>query len=513
MIFFYMLFRDYVITSPSFQWVSLYLFIFELGGLGRLGEIVRNLGYKDEAVFLTNLSPLVSAEVRYLYEKESERLKQNVNCLPDCYILCGPIYDNANKLRIPNGTCENLTNLYSETWDINYTVPSQIHLVPPRHDDTVMPMSYIYTSYSMTAVAWFTIICLAIWTFVNRKHPVIKYAQPFFLYIILLGCFTGFSVNICLNLIWIRVADSEAYILRRDGIENGQLNLQGQNSWADTSCQSLSWLIVSSYALTFPVLMAKIWRLHQIVIATRGKGLKQVRKVSVSEIFSYIGIFLFFSYIILALWHIRSPLTYKIFVTVYDEFSNPVKSSGYCYFDNAGTPYFVILIFFVIAGLIVGSFVCFISRNDETQNNEVTYVALSMFNYLQVAVIGGMMIVILKDLSVYRYIVSVAAVFLAYGGIICLIFVPKILAVAFYDEEAMQFTISYDGKGITTNVNTTTARTQIVKQQHGGKMKGLKSDGVISDWRKSLKDVSSIHSFRDARKVSTEGMQLSMIRS
>ena len=37
----------------------------------------------------------------------------------------------------------------------------------------------------------------------------------------------------------------------------------------------------------------------------------------------------------------------------------------------------------------IGNFVCFVARNDESVNNEVTYISISMINFLEMMVVGG----------------------------------------------------------------------------------------------------------------------------
>jgi low affinity Fe/Cu permease len=79
-------------------------------------------------------------------------------------------------------------------------------------------------------------------------------------------------------------------------------------------------------------------------------------------------------------------MTYQIEVLVEDEYNNAIESFGYCAQANGsvGAYMFVILVFIVAFVIFVGNLVCFVSRNDESVNNEVTYITLAMINFLQV---------------------------------------------------------------------------------------------------------------------------------
>ena len=47
--------------------------------------------------------------------------------------------------------------------------------------------------------------------------------------------------------------------------------------------------------------------------------------------------------------------------------------------------------------LYTGNWVCFLARNDESANNEVAYISISLVNFLEMIVIGG-------DVFLYIYI-------------------------------------------------------------------------------------------------------------
>ena len=59
--------------------------------------------------------------------------------------------------------------------------------------------------------------------------------------------------------------------------------------------------------------------------------------------------------------------------------------------------------------------------------------------------------IILVEKPIPRFVVSVASVFLGFIGILGFIFLPKVLAIVFYDPESSQFTIHASGGGINSD--------------------------------------------------------------
>jgi hypothetical protein len=79
-------------------------------------------------------------------------------------------------------------------------------------------------------------------------------------------------------------------------------------------------------------------------------------------------------------------MTYRIAVFEEDIYGNPIKSYGYCYLpdNNTSAGLFILIVAFVILIIVIGNVICFISRNDETVNNETTFISFSLVNFLQV---------------------------------------------------------------------------------------------------------------------------------
>ena len=440
---------DYILTSPSYNWKSLYQFIFENAANGTLGGNARYDGFNVGGSFLTNLSPLVPPHVKMKYNDEISRMQRT-----SYLILCGPIYDTFNTLRIPKDHCPTVQEIYNETWTINYTSSALIDVPPPYHDDTTVPDTYIYATYALIILAYIVIIALFIWVRVmeNRENKIIKFAKPVFLYIILVGCMCGFSTNWLIALSSIKVSNQMAYDLRAEGIE--RIN----DYTVDSYCQCICWVFMTAYGLTFPVLIAKTWSLHRVVITAR-VNLVSAKKAggTLKDLLLWMGCYLLFIYVVLAVWQASYPVQYKIFVAEYDEFDNAIKSYGYCYASPEGIYFFALIVGTILLSLLAGGFVCYIARNDETVNSEVTYIALAIMNFLQAIVVVGFMIILLKSNTLKRYLVTITGIFLGFGGLLGLVFVPKIVAVVLCGEDEV---ITYD-KEIRSTSSTMVEHTNV----------------------------------------------------
>jgi len=273
----------------------------------------------------------------------------------------------------------------------------------------------------------------------HRNHPLLKISQPVFLLIILLGASIGLSSIISFVSMHISISSQQAYNIGKAGIESLS------SSSANAACQSLGWLLITGFGLTVPVLILKTWRLHKIIVKARLGGTRRRQHVKELDMFKAIGLFLLIAYVIMIAWTFTTPLYYVVEILHVDSWGNPVKSYGYCKLDGPEAQgFFVTLVMLVLVSIISGNFVCFIARNDESVNNEVTYISLSLFNFLEMLVLGGPVGVILIQHPQERFLVFAFVCFTCFEGCVLLMFVPKIIAVFFYDPESAQYTIKAD---------------------------------------------------------------------
>ena len=79
---------------------------------------------------------------------------------------------------------------------------------------------------------------------------------------------------------------------------------------ADINCQSGSWLTLTGFGLTIPVLVLKTWRLHRILVMARLGSKRRRMAMSEYDIFISIAAFLVVSHSILFAWQFTAPMKY-----------------------------------------------------------------------------------------------------------------------------------------------------------------------------------------------------------
>ena len=144
------------------------------------------------------------------------------------------------------------------------------YLMPdyPHHDPNYVPdalIGVVYGVYSVLAVA---ILYFGYWVYVNKPSIVVRLAQPFFLYLVLLGCAVGITTLVPLTF------DHSSY-----DINYHDPNLTHKSfPRLDAACEAQLWLLATGFAITFPALFVKTWRLAKIVEAGQ-----TLRRIKISE--------------------------------------------------------------------------------------------------------------------------------------------------------------------------------------------------------------------------------------
>ena len=121
-----------------------------------------------------------------------------------------------------------------------------------------------------------------------------------------------------------------------------------------------------------------------------------------------------------------------------DAYGNPLSSTGSCY-KAYNNPAALSVLGMIFVFCFIGNIVCFIARNDETVNNETTYISFGIMNFFQTFLVGIPLIVVTPNPTM-QYVIAVAAIFIAFGGLTLLIFIPKVVAVEM--NTGMEITIT-----------------------------------------------------------------------
>jgi len=89
---------------------------------------------------------------------------------------------------------------------------------PPGFDDNTIPSNLIVASSVFAGLFIATITRMGLWVYMRRDHPVVKFAQPTFLYLVLLGCLVGICAVFPLAISEKHISARDAYRLGVDGI-------------------------------------------------------------------------------------------------------------------------------------------------------------------------------------------------------------------------------------------------------------------------------------------------------
>jgi hypothetical protein len=201
---------EYVLTSGVFNWTPGHTELLQYALDGTLHNRSLVKGYLDGAEYASPLSGMVPYNVRLIYEQEQAELKQ-VFCARD-----KPVLDNTNSSvpRILPGQCLSNQNLYDMLWTVQGIESlGTFQPTPPAFSDAHIPQSLKFAYIVVVVIFYVIAICLGYFMSANKDHAVFKFAQPFFLYIVLLGCCIGISAVIPLT-IDVSISDEEAFAVR-----------------------------------------------------------------------------------------------------------------------------------------------------------------------------------------------------------------------------------------------------------------------------------------------------------
>jgi 7 transmembrane sweet-taste receptor of 3 GCPR len=185
-----------------------------------------------------------------------------------------------------------------------------------------------------------TCLICAIWLVIKREHSSLKFAQPFFLVLVLIGCV---------------VSSSTILALAQEDEGNGPV----------PGCMAIPWLYLIGFCITFGTLFAKLRRTY--IIFQSVASMKRV-SVSVNETLAVIGGLVLLDAVVLITWTIVDPLKWERVVVTEDVFGHPLESVGKCT-SEYWAPFSGTIAFLHFVLLCVACWYCYLSRcwTDELQ--------------------------------------------------------------------------------------------------------------------------------------------------
>lgn len=292
-----------------------------------------------------------------------------------------------------------------------YTVRPGPRAINYNYLTSIRPVGLTFVALAMMG----SIIC-TIWTWIKRKHRIVKASQPFFLVMISCGTFILAS-----SIIPLSIDDSIA------------------TQWGcSVACMAFPWLLSIGFTTIFAALFAKIWRLNQLV--HHASHFRRVT-IHVKDVLLPFAILMTINVALLLLWSFIDPL---IWVRTKASDNTDYESFGCCYASSlvqdgtsadSGFSYSILwgglIVLLNFCALAMANYQAWKARNTSTAYSESSYIGYTMVSLLQAILIGlPVLLLVLQSNAIVYYFVWSVLIFIVCTTILLLMFVPKMLMVS-----------------------------------------------------------------------------------
>uniref|UniRef100_A0A7S4DDI4 G-protein coupled receptors family 3 profile domain-containing protein n=1 Tax=Heterosigma akashiwo TaxID=2829 RepID=A0A7S4DDI4_HETAK len=249
------------------------------------------------------------------------------------------------------------------------------------------------------------------WMMLNLKHKIVRFSQPAFMGILILGCILLTSALIPMAL------DDRSY----DYYKLGEpLPLHQDFSALDAACQSIPWLFCVGFAMIFSALFAKVWRLKKIM---GSKKLKRV-KLTTMQLIPWVAGMVGLSMLVLGVWQGIAPLHWERVPVAWDEDGMMVKSYGRCT-SAAFSEFFWLFVAAQFGALLYGMVLCYQTRYVQSEFMEGKWINIILINMVTTLMFSVLLGFFVKDQpSAIFAVATVNATMLGFGTMM-LMCVPK----------------------------------------------------------------------------------------
>ncbi|GMH51949.1 hypothetical protein TrLO_g13998 [Triparma laevis f. longispina] len=306
------------------------------------------------------------------------------------------------------------------TWDTPFrfsddstTPPMDIKI--PEHEKNFLGGGLVAVGNTLVMANYILAITLAVLTYLNRKHKVIRCAQPMFLYMVLFGCMVSTT-----TIFFMGIDDNV------DG-ESDEVAADSASQW----CMFVPAFYSIGFVFSFSALFAKITRIVKIF------GNKKLQRVTITmwDMIKPIALLLLVDVLLIIMWGSdeSAKLTW-VRVPDVEIKGYPVESTGTCTSENPW-PYLTPIIAIHFSILVFGNIMCYKARNAGTAFSESKYVFIAMVSNLQIMALGLPVLWMVSENPVSNYFIRSGIIFMNDVGVMLLIFVPKLQLVYFGSEE------------------------------------------------------------------------------
>lgn len=277
-----------------------------------------------------------------------------------------------------------------------------------KENDNLMSGGVLAFGYILTCCTWALSFAFMTWQYLHRNDPVVKVAQMEFMTLICIGAIVSSSTIIALSF---------------------QAGSDESTSAASAGCTAAPFLYAIGWILQYSSLSAKTYRLYKVM-----ENQKRMQRVTIS-FFSMLRVVLFalaVDLIIVIVWTLTNPLQYVRSdpSREVDEDAGVVtlESTGRCQSEDGDFWAFAgPLIGFHLSLVILTNALLYQVRHVTDRYQESKYVAFASILMFEILVIGIPVLVSVNDNPAVAHIVISGIIAINDIGILCFIFIPKIL--------------------------------------------------------------------------------------
>ena len=355
----------------------------------------------------------------------------------NCTQPCNPNHGIADV----NGVCICDSTKWSGE-DCSIEILEDKHLIPKWQ----LNLGYVMFTWNVCMV-----VGCSIWLYCNQNLPYVKVAQPFFLGLILLGCFISTSTILAL--------------MQQDSDVDDDSN-NDDTSTGVGYCMAIPWTYSIGFCITFGTLFAKIYRVHRIVLSSI-----EFRRteITVASTVYWIGLVLCVDVTLLTIWTLHDPLKWERTITSTDKFGIPLSSTGTCTSEHWKV--FVIIIgAFHFTIMCVACYICYVARKLPVAFNSGNHAAMAMLANLQILIVGLPVVALIGSDSTISFFIRSAMIFMNDLVVVVIIFGDLMFRVHGRLDGASSFFDSADS--LTTPRNSFGINSAYPKQGQSGRISG-----------------------------------------
>jgi hypothetical protein len=310
-----------------------------------------------------------------------------------------------------------------------------VSLMAPAHDLHLVPSTFRHVMYAVFVIFTAGAAFGAVWIMRHSRDLLVRASTHTFMIQILFGAVVAMATVFPL------LQDDSELFLSSIGSSSGSSSSSNNNNnssaTSNTSsiggvharvathlnlaCMSIPYFFFTGYGLIFIPLLLKTWRIRVLF------DQKKIRKVVIpnSMLIKYEAVVMSFVMVILGLWTVTDPLHWERTILRFDAASRlPTESIGRCVCDSP-MRFLAPLIVAIIASLIIGVYLSYVTRNAPVAFSEGKWIAVALVNILECFTLCTPILAITASQPQLDVIVKCMFVTLVCVGTTGIIFGPK----------------------------------------------------------------------------------------